>query len=120
MLRLQTEWTPLHCAASSFELDCVKLLLKRGANCDAKTLAGESPLHLAATPNLCEGDKREADAVLKALLDHDKEKMTALMKAAKGGEEACVKLLLARGADKSLGKKVRRSAALLRCRWQVG
>ena len=33
--------------------------------------------------------------------------MTPLMKAAKGGEEACVKLLLARGADKSLGKRVR-------------
>jgi ankyrin repeat protein len=77
VLRLQNEWTPLHCAASSFELECLKLLLKRGANCDAKTLAGESPLHLAATPDLCEGDKREADAVLKALLDHDKRRRRA-------------------------------------------
>lgn len=38
-------WTPLHVAASEGKLSSVELLLKFGANVNAKNVDGATPLH---------------------------------------------------------------------------
>lgn len=41
-------WTALHFAAEKGHVECVELLLREGAEVDARSLTGSTPLHLAA------------------------------------------------------------------------
>ena len=41
-------WTPLHIVAQSGSVDCIELLLRRGANMEAVGSDGSTPLHIAA------------------------------------------------------------------------
>ena len=53
---------PLHCAAAWYSADGVVALLKGDANVNGTTQTGNTPLHIAASPDI------RAEAVVKALL----------------------------------------------------
>ncbi len=90
--------TPLMLAALRGHLDWMRALLQRGA---AVNRPGWSPLHYAAT-----GPSSQAVGLLLdqgAVIDsRSPNGSTALMMAARYGDEASVQLLLARGADPRL------------------
>jgi ankyrin repeat protein len=64
--RIEGEYpgTVLHAAVGNARVDCVKLLLERGAQVDAKNSQGETPLHLAARGSQYAGhsDRKLSDA----------------------------------------------------------
>jgi ankyrin repeat protein len=91
--------TLLHVAVTSKNLDAVELILKKGADINAKNkVKGETALHIAAKLN-------DTD-IAKFLIIHgadihsvDTLTNTPLHKAAKSGQAAMVKLLVDAGAD---------------------
>jgi ankyrin repeat protein len=89
--------TPLFLAAEAGHIELVKLLLDHGAKVDAPLVTGETPL-LAASNN---GDA----ALVKLLLEHKADANgvgaggTCLTYACYSASPACVKLLLAYGAN---------------------
>jgi hypothetical protein len=63
-------WTPLHWAAKRNHLDCVELLLSRGADKLITTPKGELPAHLTTNKNVlkvlgytCDSNKARRDKV---------------------------------------------------------
>ena len=97
--------TPLIAAVSQDSLLGVTELLKRGAKLDIVDKAGWTPLHFATFFS-------DDTDVMAALLDagaavnaRNDRGITALYFAAATGHEAQVKLLLARGADKTIASK---------------
>lgn len=97
--------TPLIAAVSQDSLLGVTELLKRGAKLDIVDKAGWTPLHFATFFS-------DDTDVMAALLDagaavnaQNDRGITSLYFAAATGHEAQVKLLLARGADKTIASK---------------
>ena len=94
------EMTPLHFAAIEGHIEIMKILLKKGANVEAKNKFGETPLHLADSPD-----------VIKCLLENnssfggipidskDKDGFTPLHVATKNGNIVIAKCLVDYGAD---------------------
>ena len=101
--------TPLYTALRYGRFDVVEALLKKGADLRHRDFYGVSPLHLSV---MYEKDARDFDRipVLNALLDAGEdieEKLfgfqeTPLHMAARAGRADCVRLLLERGADRSV------------------
>jgi ankyrin repeat protein len=96
----QEQYTPLHYAALFGQLDCVVLLVAKGAFLDARTIDRATPLYLAAGNGhldvvrvLCENG---ADINLSNRQDH-----SPLMKALYRKHEAVAMDLVARGANLS-------------------
>eukprot|EP00798_Chlamydomonas_sp_ICE-L_P022307 gene22307-biopygen30989 len=92
--------SPLHAAAKSGHVECIKALLDRGAGVDtcASTFYCSTPLHGAASEGHVECIKallhHGADVNITDLFSH-----TPLYAAASKGHVECVKALLGRGAD---------------------
>lgn len=90
--------TVLHAAAQAGRVEVVQLLIKKGANVNARTSKGCTPLHLAAGY----GHAPAAAALLEcgASLDAtDDQGWTPLHHAARGGRTALIRLLLDAGAS---------------------
>ena len=86
--------TPLHCAAKTDNDEIIAQLLDCGANCNAKDISGDTPLHLAVTkgfPNCCE--KLLACTDLK-INKKNKANETPLHKAAVVGRRNVCELIL--------------------------
>lgn len=93
--------TPLHCAASSGSLPCLKMLIEAGANIQAgltTTGSGKPPLHYAVQSN--------SISCVEELLKHGASANifqvyteTPLHIAASMGYSTCLKILLEHGAD---------------------
>lgn len=105
-------WTPLHIAVYERNLDIVRLLIKYGANINAKTYNRETPLHIAVYEGHWD--------VAKLLIDHgadvnarNNNGSTPLHIAAERGFLDIVQLLLEKGADPNiLDSKARTPANL--------
>ena len=96
--------TALHHAAANGHTHIVRLLIMKGANSTARNEAGQTILHIAAE----RGHEGVIEYVLsqgvlgdtKAFIDWvDDECHTALHRAAAGGHEECVRLLVEAGAE---------------------
>jgi ankyrin repeat protein len=86
--------TPLHCAAAWRDRALAELLLRKGADVNARTAAGATPLH--------GGEKEIAEFLIARGADvnaRDKDGKTPLHVAAGNGRTAVVELLIAKGAD---------------------
>jgi hypothetical protein len=91
--------TPLHWAARLGNKGVVELLLRNGANKDAKAADGDTPLHRAAEG----GHEGVVQLLLSSGADKDAKTSsdhTPLHLAAEGGHEGVVDLLLGKGANK--------------------
>ena len=89
--------TPLLMAASVGNFDNLELLMKRGANGKATSLAGENLLHLAA--RIGEVPKLESELFKSLILGVDREGNTPLHAAAMNNEAAVCQTLRNRGAN---------------------
>lgn len=56
-------YTPLHAAVAAGKTECMRVLIEAGADCEAKNVYGNTPLHIA-----CLNGHAEA---VKGLLEHD-------------------------------------------------
>jgi ankyrin repeat protein/predicted DNA-binding WGR domain protein len=93
--RGDSAWAPLHEAAWQGKADAATLLLDAGAEIDATTADGRTPLAMAA-----EKDRAElVELLLERGAAIDGGRFTALMAAARGNHEAIVQRLLDAGAD---------------------
>ena len=91
-------WTPLYRAVICGHYDSARLLLKRGADPNIASRAGDSPLHIAAD----EGNVRLVKCLLEAKADtqvRQSDGETALHKAAAKGHHRACWLLLRHKAD---------------------
>lgn len=91
-------WTPLYRAVICGNHDSARLLLKRGADPNIASKAGDAPLHIAAD----EGNVRLVKSLLEARADTQKRQSdgeTALHKAAAKGHHRVCWLLLRHKAD---------------------
>lgn len=89
--------TPLHWAAEQGKADIVALLLDRGADPQARNLAGSTALHIAAKL----GREEVVRLLLERKLDPEAANLagfTPLMFAARNGDASVVRLLIAAGA----------------------
>lgn len=112
-------FTPLHVAASSGQVETVKLLLESGADLNARGLRGETPLLLAAGA----GQAQVVEALLVAGADSNiatKEGRTPLHRAAMEGNLEAVKALLKAGADSKAQDGQGRTALDLAERYKKG
>ena len=92
--------TPLHWACDTHS-SAIELLLKAGADVNAKTATGDQPLHILAGRVLDEDALRELDLLLDAgaeLETQDDHGHTPLLIATIGGATAAVQRLVAAGA----------------------
>lgn len=92
--------TPLHDAALKCDYEVVDLLIRNGADPNAKNNDGETPILYASTQENSVDTIRlliECGAYFVGL--HDKYGLTALLNATYGNELGLVKLLVAHGAD---------------------
>ena len=105
---------PLHVAAERGFAPVVQALVKAGADANATTSRGTTPLMLAAAA----GDTGALTALLDAGAKPDATETerghTALMFAAAANRVPAVKLLLARGADPRIATRVTDLSALSR------
>ncbi len=91
----EADMTPLHWAARAGALRCAKWLLKQGADVDAQTVAGRTPLHMAGGPEMlwllaAEGADLNAQ---------DSKGRTPLHQAMYGGDLEEAEVLIVLGAD---------------------
>jgi hypothetical protein len=93
-------WTPLMYAAGSYQTGEVeKLLLAKGANVNARSLAGDTALMAAAASGVADGALLDAGAEVNA---KDTDGVTALMLLAQHGDSEELKTLIKHGADATL------------------
>ncbi|MHC4510458.1 MAG: ankyrin repeat domain-containing protein [Planctomycetota bacterium] len=118
--------TPLHCAARYGHKEVVELLIAKGADINAKDSRGRTPLYLAMYQDRKEtvkllasksgdvslhtaayiGDLQTVEKLIDAgaNVDANEKGVTALLCAAKAGQTAVAKLLIANGADVNAGE----------------
>lgn len=90
--------TPLLTAAYSGKVDDIQILIKAGADIDARDNKGRSPLHAAA----CKGNATALSALIKAGADieaKDNDGVTPLMAAASSAHAEAQSILLQAGAQ---------------------
>lgn len=94
-------WTPLMAAAERGHEEVGIYLLDKGAQADCQDEDGFTPLHLAASEGCVGLVERLLDAGVDPNVQNDflGENLTAISKAAEGGQLEVVELLLARGAS---------------------
>lgn len=102
-----TEYTPLTYASLLGHIDCLQILIRAGAQIDLKDGGGETALHRATSENHmdCIIALLNAKANINAQIDYPDENIngyTSLHYASYYGDVEIVKLLLERGADKTL------------------
>ncbi len=98
LLESEADISPLRLEVKRWNREVVELLLRKGADIEAKDYSGATALHLAAA----KGDIGSAELLLTHGADitaQTKSGATALHLAAESGCEVIVKLLLDRGAD---------------------
>ena len=118
--------TPLHCAARYGHKEVVELLIAKGADINAKDTQGWAPIYLAMYQDRKEiakllasksgdvslhtaayiGDLQTVEKLIDAgaNVDANEKGVTALLCAAKAGQTAVAKLLIANGADVNAGE----------------
>ena len=95
----------LNGAASSGDIECVRLLLENGADANLGSERGGFPLVSAISHNMDYIESDIISAIIHLLLENGADTSlsdtfgTALAHAAAGGEEKCLKLLVDAGAD---------------------
>ena len=90
----EADMTPLHWAARAGALRCARWLLNHGADVDAQTAAGRTPLHMAGADMLWLLAGKGAD-----LNARDKKGRTPLHQAMYGGDLEEAEILIVLGAD---------------------
>ena len=90
----EADMTPLHWAARAGALRCTRWLLNHGADVDAQTVAGRTPLHMAGAEMLWLLAGKGAD-----LNARDKKGRTPLHQAMYGGDVEKAEILIVLGAD---------------------
>jgi ankyrin repeat protein len=107
---LYADDTPLHMAAAAFSLPMVKLLLRHGADVDARNRRGAQPLHYAADAHLCSPTSQAA--VIAHLISKganpnslDKSGVSPLHRAVRTRSFPAVRALLNAGANPRLPNK---------------
>lgn len=88
----------IHRAASRNYVDCVELLLLRGASVHARNKYGNTPLHRASAQGCVDAAAILLDNGADINSKND-DGETPLHRAVANGRDECVKLLLSRGAD---------------------
>ncbi|KAI3991302.1 hypothetical protein MKX01_034621 [Papaver californicum] len=100
-----SDYGPIHLAAEGGHLEIMRLLLLKGANFDALTSDGRTPLQLAVAEHRRESVKlllaNDARTDIGSTIDGE----TPLHLAANLGDEQMVKLLLQKGANKYIHDK---------------
>eukprot|EP01114_Cavostelium_apophysatum_P014797 TRINITY_DN3922_c1_g1_i1.p1 TRINITY_DN3922_c1_g1~~TRINITY_DN3922_c1_g1_i1.p1 ORF type:complete len:591 (-),score=160.58 TRINITY_DN3922_c1_g1_i1:303-2075(-) len=95
------EQTPLHIAARSGSLDCVRLLLEKGASVNSKDIKGNTPLHLAAIG----GYEAMVSLLIKKgakVTEENLDNKTAMHLATEHGKDDVCYILTTNGADVSI------------------
>jgi ankyrin repeat protein len=93
-----SRWRPLHEAVASGNPGMVDLLLQEGADANAVTHAGRTPLHLSSSPNSLEIGKLLVKHGAKVDLEDRHRQLQPIHYAAKRGELELVAFLLQTGA----------------------
>lgn len=96
--------TLLHIAVKSGSLECIKVLLNRGANPDVKNTDKNTPLHLAVQSGWMESIKLLVEKKSDLSIGNESEN-TPLHLAAMSGSADSVKYLIENGADLILENK---------------
>eukprot|EP00744_Colponema_vietnamica_P011111 GILI01015636.1.p1 GENE.GILI01015636.1~~GILI01015636.1.p1 ORF type:complete len:213 (-),score=50.11 GILI01015636.1:324-911(-) len=106
--------TPLHQCALLKRVDCLKCLIAKGANVNAKNKNGQTPLHIVGPLGMMGfgfggpmvGEEQSTEECIMALIAGgadvnavDGDGKTPLQVAKEKGEEAIVKILMAKGAQ---------------------
>ncbi len=109
-------WTPLHLAVLHEQKEAIKLLVKLGADVNAKNKESETPLWIAIS-ELRKPDIAELLLDLGARINSRRGDlgMTPLDWAAFDGKVEVVRMLLKRGANPNAGKGTTRSAPIQQC-----
>ena len=103
-------WTPLHYASENGHLEIVQFLLSNGAEVDAVDSDNVTPLLHAASRGHVPVDVVEALLDRGANINHqNNDKITPLHYAALGNLLPVVKILINRGADRSLKDRWKRT-----------
>jgi hypothetical protein len=101
--------TPLHQAAANGHVQIVRFLVLKGANATARNESQQTVLHLAAErghEGVIEHVLQSECEEIKASIDWiDDQGFTALHRAAAGGHEECVRVLVEAGADIESSKR---------------
>lgn len=110
--KTENQETPLHLAADNNNLNCVKLLVEYGANIDAESENKWTPLHLVSMkPHLNAVSSAEFLITNGADINcKDNQGLTPLHWAVFYNAEEMVKLLLQKGADKTIESKKGKTA----------
>lgn len=91
--------TPLHIACEHGDIDCVRILLKYGADTESKDRSAETPLHKAARQGSTEVVALLCESQTSSMNRRNKRQQTPLLAAAEMGHLSVVKMLLKHGAS---------------------
>jgi ankyrin repeat protein len=103
--------TPLHIASRNGHVEVLKVLLKGGADVNYRGPYGQSALHLACANGHAEATDILAEEAGVDLDARDEDNFTPLYEACLWGNFMSVKVLVAHGADTSLGTSIEQDSS---------